>query len=175
MAVTIDATVKGANANAYLTQAEATTFLEDHRIHTEDWTSASDGDKDTTIVWATKVIDQAFEWFGVRTTIEQALRWPRSGIFDLDDFEYDVDALPEILKDATASLAFEFIKADRLKEPGLLGQGFSRAQLGSISVDVDPTALLQEVPEYIVRMLGPLGEVMAQYRTGGKVVQVRRT
>ena len=78
----LDATVKGTSANSYSTQADATTYFGD-RLGVATRTSASSGDKDSSLVMATRFLDQMM-WKGERTTTTQALSYPRQFLPDPD-------------------------------------------------------------------------------------------
>ena len=80
MAVTLDTTIGGASSNAYCTLAEAETYME-ARLHKADWTAAADATKNSAIVWATRLLDEGLEWDGTVYSEEQALRWPRTGVY----------------------------------------------------------------------------------------------
>jgi hypothetical protein len=171
---TIIATPKAVDANAYLTLAEATTYLTEGRLHTAEWSAATQTTKEVAIIWATRSLDVAFSWNGSERTLEQALRWPRSGVRNLDNDWFDYDEVPEILKRATANLAFELIKRDRTAEPEILGQGFSQARVASLDVTVDKAQVLGLIPQYIALELQPLGSPFPGAISGSKQVKLNR-
>ena len=87
MAVTIDATVGGANANSYLTLAAAQTivdgFVEDADVTA--WASATTDQKNRALVTATQRLDRE-RYLGARATDTQALQWPRTGVRKPDTY-----------------------------------------------------------------------------------------
>ncbi len=173
MAITIDATPGGAAANSYLTLVEADAYLEDSRLSTTDWDGTSDEDKDTALAWATAMLDNVMDWNGSLRTTTQALRWPRSGVSDRDGTWYDYDAIPDILKDATAELAFRLAQGDRTNEPGILGQGMSELTVDVIKIKVDNDETKALVPDYILVMLAPLGSLVDGAGKGGSMREVK--
>ena len=87
MAVTIDATVGGANANSYLTLAAAQDLI-DGFVEDDDvvaWGTATDDQKNRALVSATQRLDRE-RFLGARATDTQALQWPRTGVRKPDTY-----------------------------------------------------------------------------------------
>ena len=87
MAVTIDATVGGANANSYLTLAAAEAII-DGFVQDDDvvaWASATTDQKNRALVSATQRLDRE-RFLGARATDTQALQWPRTGVRKPDTY-----------------------------------------------------------------------------------------
>jgi hypothetical protein len=81
MAVTIDATVGGVNANSYLTLAAAQAIV-DGFVQDDDvtaWASATTDQKNRALFTATQRLDRE-RFLGARSTDTQALQWPRTGV-----------------------------------------------------------------------------------------------
>lgn len=159
------ATVGASNANAYLTEVEATTYFSERRLYDTEWTVVTIPTRERALIWATKLLDLAMDWYGYVVTSTQALRWPRSGTYTIDGVYIPHTDIPTIVKEADAELALALIRKDRTLEPELLGQGFSSARVGSLSVDVDPTQVLTWLPAFVVAQLSHLGDVRF---TGGQ-------
>lgn len=170
----LDATVKGPSANSYLTVAEADALLA-QRLYVSKWTAAVNATKEAALQWATNLLDQGFNWEGSPTTVEQALRWPRGGTFDSDHYYFEQNTLPDLIKRATAELALELVKRDRVSDPDLLGLGFVEAKVGSLNIKIDPGMVLSLIPRHIVLMVAPLGAPVAGATNGGRVVNLTRS
>lgn len=155
----LDATPKSVTANSYCTRAEANTFLGEGRLNVLAWTSATDPNKDSALMWATRILDACWVWDGAPRTLTQALGWPRSGVRNRDRFWLDYDTIPEALKQATAELALELLKKDRTAEPELLGLGMTSLAAGSVRIAIDPNAVLPLIPNYLRHMIDFLGEL----------------
>lgn len=112
MAVTIDATVGGSAANSYCTLAEADTYHEE-RLHVTDWSGATDANKNSALVWATRILDYQLEWDGWPASTTQARCWPRSGLLDKNGNAIANTVIPDEIKWAEAELARWLIKSDR--------------------------------------------------------------
>lgn len=114
MAVAIVATVGSATANSFITLAEAATYMES-RLNASTWeTDASTDTKNRALVEATRWLS-ALNWLGARVDDVQALSWPRAWAHNPDQTwaawsYYDTTEIPTRVKDATAELAFQFVK-----------------------------------------------------------------
>ena len=112
MAITIIETPGAADANSFVSLAEVETYMLGRGNKTL-WDAASDPNKNIAIADATQEIDlRCYE--GVRADTVQALDWPRDWAVDPDSptlSYFDNDVVPTRIKNATAELAFQFIKA----------------------------------------------------------------
>src|SRR5687767_13653613 len=108
---TLDATAGGANANSYITVADATTYHDAH-LYATGWSGASADNKIISLIWATRLIDAAYEFVGEIASDTQALRWPRAAAFDRDGRLLANDEIPAAIEQATAELARHLIAAD---------------------------------------------------------------
>lgn len=171
----LDATAKGTSSNTYVLLATADAYLTGSRISVAEWTAATTATQEAALQWATGLLDKMMVWNGTIRTVAQALRWPRSGVFDEDDRQYDYDTVPTLLEQATAELALALIRRERTAEPTLLGQGFSSAKIGELNVTVDKNAVINAIPDNVLAMLDPLGVANPAFiHTGGKTVPLKR-
>jgi hypothetical protein len=87
MAITIDATVGGANANSYLTLAAAQEIIDGFVQDTDvtAWASATTDQKNRALFTATQRLDRE-RFLGARATDTQALQWPRTGVRKPDTY-----------------------------------------------------------------------------------------
>ena len=87
MAIAIDASVGGVNANSYLTlndaQAIIDGFVEDPDVTA--WASATTDQKNRALYTATQRLDRE-RFLGARSTDTQALQWPRTGVRKPDTY-----------------------------------------------------------------------------------------
>jgi hypothetical protein len=109
--ITIVETAGAANANSFVSVAEADAYLET-RLNSTAWTGTEP--KKQALVEATRELS-AIGWQGYRASDAQALAWPRFNAPDPDgtsDFVYfDTAEIPQRIKDATCELALEFLRA----------------------------------------------------------------
>jgi len=135
MASAIDATASGADANSYVTLAEANTYFGD-RLHKDNWINAGASEKTAALLWAVKVLDSRVDWKGSRTTDTQALSWPRVYVPMPDPpylpaisapFGYpltgymDGAVVPDEIKYAQMELALALLGSDLTAQPDTTG------------------------------------------------------
>jgi hypothetical protein len=173
MAVVLIATPAAVDANSYLTEVEADAYF-NNRLYASVWTAATTDDKKRALIWATKLIDLAFEWTGAIHLLTQSLRWPRSGMLTIDGNFIENTVIPSLLKDAVAELGLALLKRDRSEEPEILGQGFSSASVSSVSVTVDSNQIIGLLPAYVVNFLLVWGEIRLPNSSSGRMVPLVR-
>lgn len=172
--VTLIDTPAATNANAYVDDVAATTYLQDNRLHTTAWDSATEDDRKSALIWATFILDSSMEWYGTPWTTEQALRFPRTGIADADDRWLDYQTIPVILERATAELAFYLLTKDRTLRPAVLGQGLQQAKVGPIAVTLTKADVQELIPDYILTLLTPLGSLSSKFAQGDGAIRLWR-
>ena len=163
----LDATVKGTSANSYSTQADATTYFGD-RLGVATWTSAASGDKDSSLVMATRFLDQMM-WKGERTTTTQALSYPRQFLPDPDatavywgqqlrlrtDY-FDSDAIPNRMKFSVYELAFRLLSDNELLGDPSLKQFKGVDISGVLAIQIDKAGLTRVIDRNILNFISPL-------------------
>lgn len=130
MALVIDAEAGSNTANSYLTVADADSLADTFASDTSLlWLSLSEDDKARYLVSATRNIENAFRFIGIRTSVKQRLEWPRievprdgiywNGLLN-PQYQYSVDMLdpyeiPDFLKEATFLFAVALTIQDTTK------------------------------------------------------------
>lgn len=155
MTVTFDATAGGSSANSYVSVAMADDWMT-KRLHAADWTAATNAEKESALMWATRLLER-YSWKGEPTTSgvspAQALRWPRSYVLDLDGNELDGTTIPDFLQEATTELAFSLIQDDRTEDPD--GIGFKRLKVGPIELEPDTVRSANTLPKTVMDLISP--------------------
>jgi hypothetical protein len=146
MAITLVATAGASNANTYITLADAETYFES-RLHKADWDSASDGDKNIALAWATRLLDSQVEWAGAKYTESQSLRWPRSSVYTSDGEDVDYDSIPTFIANATAEYAYWLIKKDRTADDST--RGFKKLKADVLEMEVNPYDRPDVIPDAV--------------------------
>jgi len=167
---TIVATAGATNANSYATLTEANTYHDTH-LYASVWTDAEDDNKIIALIWATRLLDQVCTWDGAKVTQGQALRWPRSWVYDQDGYVFPNDAIPQWLKNVAAELARHLLTKDRLQAMEDAIAGLKSVQAGSVSVEFDSMDRISALPISVQQMLEPY----AKTSSGGFQVPVVRT
>ena len=149
MAVVIVATPNAANANSYLTLADAQAiidgFVEDADI--QHWGSGNTDSRNRALFTATQRLDRE-RFLGARATDTQALQWPRTGVrkpdtyvntyavgfpFRISTGYFDDDEIPVQLQYAQVVLAtYLNNNPDGIGLSGL--EDFKNVKIGSIDV-----------------------------------------
>ena len=170
MAVTIDATAGGADANSYITLDDAQDII-DGMVEDADvtaWGSATDDQKNRALYTATQRLDRE-RFLGARATDTQALQWPRTGVrkpdtyvntyatgfpFRISDDYFTDEEIPDQVKRAQVVLA---VYLNNNKDGiGLSGlEDYKRVKLGNIEVEPDKTGAVgaDRVPPLLERYL----------------------
>jgi hypothetical protein len=170
MAVTIDATAGGANANSYITLTEADTFVE-AMISSSDvskWTTGNDDTRNRALAAAAERLDRE-RFLGARATDTQARQWPRTGVRKPDTYvntyatgfpfriseDYFTDTeIPDQVKRAQIELAV-YLKnnVDGISLGGL--EDFKSVKIGNIEVTPDKSGAIgaDRVPPMFERYL----------------------
>ena len=132
MAATIDATIKGANANSYVTLAEANTYFETVPNSTH-WDNKTDDKKNRALIAATRWID-SFVYYGDRCDDGQALKFPRNN-YQVDGVELACSKIPQNIKYAQYELA-RALANDTDAITGTTGKdgNIAEAKLGDLQV-----------------------------------------
>ena len=102
MAATINATIKDANANSYVTLTEANTYFETVP-DSSTWDNKTDDQKKRSLISATRWID-SFVFYGDRCDDGQALKFPRNN-YQVDGVELACSTIPVNIKYAQYELA----------------------------------------------------------------------
>jgi hypothetical protein len=117
MAITIDASVGGASANSYATEAEVIAYMA-ARLNATNWTTITGStcteDEKKALIEAGRELG-APTYIGARVTTTQALDWPRAWAMNPDSpvmawSYYETTVIPRRVKNAQCELAFQFLK-----------------------------------------------------------------
>ena len=161
MAITIDATAGGANANSFVTVAEAEAYLEAH-VDSLEWDTATD--PEAALVEAARDLSAA-RWKGQRTASGQALAWPRAECPNPDAAwgtaipQFNSDEIPQRIKDAQCELALYYAR-ESASPFGLEGDAtVKRKRVDVIETEyfegMRPRSGWQRVPR-VWRLIAPL-------------------
>ena len=132
MAATIDATIKGANANSYVTLSESNDYF-DTSPDSSTWTNKSDDQKKRALISATRWID-TLVFYGDRCDESQALKFPRTN-YQVDGVELACTLIPQNIKYAQFELAFALANdTDAIIGSSGTDGNFEEVKLGDIQV-----------------------------------------
>jgi hypothetical protein len=184
MALVLDATVGGPDANSYVSVARASTLLE-AELRTEPWfgpleeaplaKALREADQPAALCTATRLINEQVYWYGTPTTTTQALPVPMQGLIDRYGRLVASDSIPLALEQATALYALTL-----LREHQAAAQGGTTAQIKSKKMS-DTTIVYQDSPttpgtSALVRMPAEVRRLVTPYGTvaGGVMMPLYR-
>lgn len=150
---TVIADVGAANANSYVTVAEADSYFGDS-FGKGQWTSATSDQKAALAITASRTLDQYILWVGQKTTDSQSMEWPRFGAYDRFGKLYANDVIPTVVKYATFELAYYMLENGGLS---FAEQTIDSVKVGSIEVDFTERSTDSGIPKFIENMIGNLG------------------
>jgi len=145
--VEIVATAKSETANSYVTLAQANTYFLG-RLYVTDWTDAGNDTRNRALISAAERLDQE-EYDAIKSDADQALKWPRDGLYDEDGNSVDSDTVPQRIKDAQCKLALYMLADDLLVDTGL--EAFDNVKVGPMDVTPRHMRVAGELPADVRR------------------------
>lgn len=152
--------------NSYVTLEEAVNYFA-ARMYSAAWDAATSGDKEASLLQATRMLDENFFWAGEVTVGGQDLRWPRTGIYDMDGQIIASDLIPQAIKNATCEQALYLLTLDPTQKPSLTMQGFKTASAGNLSVEADRNMIPDLIAPMAFQCIGLLGSPRPGARVAG--------
>ena len=150
----IDATVGGANANSYGTEAEADAYFEG-RLNSDAYVNATTETQERALRTATSFLDARVNWIGEIDDQEtpQALAWPR--VYEETDTQIEVlgEVIPGDLKTAQFELALYLLNSG---EPEV-SNSLDSIKVGSLSIDFNEFKDNQLIPDIVWPFISYLG------------------
>ena len=132
MAATINATIKGENANSYVTLSEANDYF-DTSPDSSTWTNKTDDQKKRSLISAARWID-TLVFYGDRCDDGQALKFPRNN-YQVDGVELACSKIPNNIKYAQYELARALANdTDAMTGNVATNGNISEAKLGDLEV-----------------------------------------
>jgi len=130
-----------AGANSYATAADGDSYFDGH-LYATAWTAATLGKKEAALVFATRLIDSQYQFFGWRVADGQSLQWPRERCPDPDKGTsavlvlalnngnfVEANVVPKAVVQATCEMARELLILDRTTAPP--GEGLNYTYTGT--------------------------------------------
>jgi hypothetical protein len=171
-----------ADANAYADLTDGNAYYDGH-LYATAWTAASDVQKTTALVMASRLIDAEWQFNGTRTTANQSLQWPRAKCPEPDNVHvpisvllpipYDYvqyDQVPKAVVQATCEMARELLITDRTVAPA--GEGLKYFNSGGIQTGYDKTDRRQVLSQVARVMLAKYGSQISAQSGVVKLVRV---
>ncbi len=177
MALVLVATAGAANANSFLTVAEADTYFEGRLPLSTPW--EDNENKAASLVMATRILSAMAQahrslkigmtyihetnayyytsraWTGTVSTTTQALAWPRTGMLDANGNAIGVSVIPQALKDATAELAGQLSITDTTLDNDISVAGITSVKAGSVAVTFKDMIERHVLPDIVLSLMPP--------------------
>lgn len=121
------------DANSYVSVADATGYFSLSYNRTA-WGNAGNGDKEKALAESTRLLDTFVTWIGDIATDEQALRWPRTNVYDPDGRVVSDTTIPQAIKDITCELAYSILQNSGFD---ITENTIDKLRVGPINIDFD--------------------------------------
>lgn len=121
------------NSNSYVDLDFADNYFS-ARGKTE-WSALTEEQKEFALVNATDYIDSAFDWNGRKAKYEQALRFPREKLVDVDG--YEVVGIPANLKEAVTECALKISQQVEMFQTVESNGAVTSEKIGDLSFSYD--------------------------------------
>lgn len=148
-------------ANSYVSVAEADDYFAFDLNFADDWTALTNTQKQHSLAWASRLLDQKTSWNGNKVVETSGLRWPRSYVYDRDEILIADDEVPVPVKDATCELA-KYLQANDLTT-GKDIENIRRIAIDVIEIEYQENSSQSSIPTIINAILEDLGS----FRIGG--------
>lgn len=160
-------------ANSYVSLAYSNTYLE-RNIHSfSTWENLDDSDKSALLVWASGIIDNYFNLTGLKMDGDAVLRWPRTGVYDLDGYLIGDDEIPEALMQSVCELALHNALSDSTTDPDT--SGISELVVDVIEIKFDKYDRPLSIPQKVRQLMRTLGVYVGPSPGAVRFARVLRT
>lgn len=150
----INATAGSPTADSYATVAEGTTYFGAH-LYATGWTGADLDTHERALKTATRLLDSYFKWLGIRTYSDQALGFPRTGLFRDTTIAVDSTTIPVEIRNATIEFAQWLIANNPYEENEIAVQGITELKVSSIQLKFKEVIEGRVVPDFIKLLIPP--------------------
>ena len=155
------------NFNSYISYEAAIKYFQE-RLNKVEWDNADEDKRKVALIYATRVLDYRYTWYGFKVNRYQTRDFPRFYLYDEEDFWYeDAYTIPNEIKEAVAELSLWLLQSDRVQINEPTSTGLRKIAVGSIQLEfnnVESTELLDIVPDIVDTMV----DKYVRKRTGGK-------
>lgn len=158
----LEATPGHASANTFASLAEYKDYLAS-RLHAASWVaeavSGTSLDDALTIdlIVSCRILSVALIWTGSPTTpAVQALPWPRTGMYNINNYLIGSTIVPEALKNAQCELAYQLHNGDLFAQNTAADKNVRKVVAGAVEVEFQGMDLSSgEAVDIALHRLGP--------------------
>lgn len=156
-------------ATSYVSVAEADVYFTPDLNYAATWGALTNEQKELSLAWASRILDQKTDWKGNRAVTTSGLRWPRSYAYDRDGILVDDGIVPPAVKQATCELAKYVRATDLTVGPDV--ENIKRITVDVIEIEYQDQTAQSSVPTIINAILTGLGSLRVGGRGFGKIVK----
>lgn len=124
--------------------------------------------KEELAMFATSLLDIYVDWYGVKTISDSLLRWPRTGVVNLDGQLIDPDIYPQLLVKATLE-TINYVVSSKGFNPQEISS-LEQIKLSTLMLKFNINTESTEFNRFIVSIIGSLGVFLGG--NGNQIVQV---
>lgn len=160
-----------ANANGYVTEAEASDYIEANANAFATWTVLTSDQKERLLAWSTRYIEYRMMFEGTKLNVENVLAWPRECAYDHENTLIADTTIPIRLKHAIMEMTRFLLARD-------LGEDLASDGLISLIVDVIELEFVEgfvpkTIPDDVFLLISSLGTIMNP--TGHSFGRIKRS
>lgn len=156
-----------AGANSYVPVDYADAYIVQNIHASESWDALSTDGRQRVLSWASRYLDQRATWNGTIVDETQAMRWPRSGVTDIDGRVIPTTEIPKALMDAVCEMARYLTVEDRSTERQQ--DGLRELRVDVVDLKFTEGYRIAQVPSQINIMLRGLGTIAGGRGSFGKI------
>lgn len=154
MALTVETGSIVSGADAYVSTADADAYFSN--LNNTTWAALSTANKEAAIRAATSFIDATYIFRSEIYNAEQPLLWPRVSFYGPSGKYYPPNSVPQVLKDATCELAYEYSQNGAFLPIADRGNSIKRVKAGSVEVEYTDGASTQKTFAYVGRLMNDI-------------------
>lgn len=167
--MTLNAVAGAVDANSYVDVTYADAFFAT-QIAKAVWPSLTP-DKESVLIESTRLLDSFFDFTGLIASDEQALRWPRTDVYDIDGRSIASDSIPNTIKQSVCYLALYLLQNGGVNQIASTTTG---VKVGPIDIKMTDKSIVG-IPEFIIRMLSNFGSYIGPTTNSVKSVNAIRS
>lgn len=150
----INATPGSPTADSYATLAEGDIFFA-ASLYPEVWTAASDDNQERALKMGTRLLDAYFKWLGMRTYSDQALGFPRTGLFRDSTVPVDSVTIPIEIRNAAIEFSKWLLENNPNTENQTIAQGITEIKVATIQLKFKEVLEARVIPDFVKLLIPP--------------------
>lgn len=163
MAIVVEDGTGLTNANSYISVAESDDYA-NNTFYVGEWNNLAANKKEVLLINATRFINSFYDFNGEKAFPTASLRWPRTGVCDLDGVDISSTIVPAGIKNATSEMAIFLASNNLLEEDETLG--ISSVKVDTLAITFERSEKGWRLPSTVNHYIRGLGHPMSNARVG---------